>query len=89
MQTTVKRWFTDKGYGFLHNGGDAPDIMVHANELKNCQYLRPGRTVEFECHTNSKGLVAKNVRLVQDQPKAHNQRHSQQYPFQRSGYGRY
>lgn len=89
MQTTVKRWFTDKGYGFLHNGGDAPDIMVHANELKNCQYLRPGRTVEFECHTNSKGLVAKNVRLVQDQPKAPNQRHSQQYPFQRSGYGRY
>lgn len=34
MQTTVKRWITDKGYGFLHNGGDAPDIMVHANELK-------------------------------------------------------
>lgn len=59
MQTTVKRWFTDKGYGFLHNGGDAPDIMVHANELKNCQYLRPGRTVEFECHINSKGLMAK------------------------------
>jgi len=27
MQTTVKRWFTDKGYGFLHNGGDVPDIM--------------------------------------------------------------
>lgn len=89
MLTTVKRWFTDKGYGFLHNGGDAPDIMVHANELKNCEYLRPGRTVEFECHINSKGLVARNVRLVQDSSRTTNQRHTQQYPSQRTAYGRY
>lgn len=89
MQTTVNRWFTDKGYGFLHNGGDAPDIIVHTQELKNCQYLRPGRTVEFECHINSKGLVAKNVRLVQSQQRSTRQPNEHQYSFQRQGYGRY
>jgi len=89
MQTTVKRWFPDKGYGFLHNGGDAPDIIVHAQELKNCQYLRPGRTVELECHINNKGLVAKNVRLVQSQQRSTGQPNEQQYSFQRHGYGRY
>jgi cold shock CspA family protein len=33
MQTTVKKWLPDKGYGFLHNGGDAPDILVHSNVM--------------------------------------------------------
>jgi hypothetical protein len=26
MKTTVKIWLPDKGYEFLHNGGDAPDF---------------------------------------------------------------
>jgi len=74
MQTTVKKWFDKKGFGFLNNGSDqAPDIMVHASELKNCDYLRPGRTVEFEIHVNDKGLIAKNVKLVRDReaPRTH------------------
>ncbi len=65
MRTTVKKWFLDKGFGFLNNGSDlAPDIIVFASELKNCEFLKPGRTVEFECYFNDKGLIAKNVRLV-------------------------
>lgn len=68
MKTTVKKWFNDKGFGFLHNGSEsAPDIMVHSSELKNCTYLKPGRTVEFDCHFNDKGLVAKNVQLVPEE----------------------
>lgn len=68
MKTTVKKWFNDKGFGFLHNGSEsAPDIMVHSSELKNCTYLKPGRTVEFECHFNEKGLIAKNVHLVPEE----------------------
>lgn len=68
MRTTVKKWFSDKGFGFLNNGSEsAPDIMVHSSELKNCTYLKPGRTVEFDCDYNGKGLVAKNVYLISEE----------------------
>lgn len=67
MQTTVKNWFSQKGYGFLNNGSEnAPDIIVYASELRNCTFLKPGRIVEFECHFNERGLVAKNVKLIYD-----------------------
>lgn len=73
MKTTVKNWFPQKGFGFLHNGSEnAPDIIVHASELRNCTFLKPGRTVEFECHFNERGLVAKNVKLVFDDATSFN-----------------
>lgn len=71
MKTTVKKWFADKGFGFLHNGTEsAPDILVHSSELKNCTYLKPGRIVEFDCHFNDKGLLAKNVHLIAEEQTA-------------------
>ena len=63
MQTVVKKWFRDKESGFLDNGG-GQDIMVSKADLVNCQFLKVGATVEFECHTDNRGLVAKNVKLT-------------------------
>ena len=71
MQTSVKKWFRDKDYGFLDNGS-GPDIMVRKADLSNCQFLKVGVTVEFECHADKKGLVAKKVKLSQ-QKKGANQ----------------
>ena len=62
MQTTVKKWFRDKDFGFLNNGG-GPDIVVRKADLVKCQFLKIGATVEFECHTDKQGLVAKKVAL--------------------------
>ncbi len=62
MQTVVKKWFRDKDSGFLDNGG-GPDIMVRKTELVNCQFLKVGATVEFECHIDKQGRIAKNVKL--------------------------
>ena len=62
MQTIVKKWFRDKDSGFLDNGS-GPDIMVRKADLVNCQFLKVGATVEFECHPDKKGLVAKKVKL--------------------------
>lgn len=62
MQTVVKKWFRDKESGFLSNGG-GPDIMVCKADLVNCKFLKVGATVEFECHSDKRGLIAKNVRL--------------------------
>ena len=62
MQTIVKKWFKDKASGFLDNGAGA-DIMVRKADLVNCQFLKVGATVEFECHADKRGLVAKKVKL--------------------------
>ena len=73
MQTQVKKWFRDKDSGFLDNG-NAQDIIVRKADLVNCQFLKVGVTVEFECHTDNKRLVAKNVKLSYQQKsnKHHN-----------------
>ena len=62
LQTIVKKWFRDKDSGFLDNGG-GPDIMVHKVDLIHCQFLKVGATVEFECHPDKQGLIAKKVKL--------------------------
>ena len=64
LQTTVKKWFRDKNSGFLDNGA-GQDIMVNKADLVNCEYLKVGVTVEFECHSDKRGLIAKKVKLLQ------------------------
>jgi len=62
-KTVVKKWFRDKEYGFLENGTGA-DIVVRKEDLVKCQYLKVGVEVEFECHLNKQGLIAKKVSLI-------------------------
>ena len=81
MQTLVKKWLQDKGYGFLENG-KGPDIMVRKAELINCSYLKVGSIVEFECHIDERGLIAKKVSLSRkknDIKKGH--RGARTHPF--------
>ena len=73
MQTIVKKWFRDKDSGFLDNGS-GPDIMVRKADLLNCQFLKVGATVEFECHPDQQGLIAKKVKLSQH--KGANKQHN-------------
>ena len=63
MQTAVKKWFHEKDSGFLDNSG-GPEIMVHKADLVDCQFLKVGVIVEFECHIEKQGLVARKVRLA-------------------------
>jgi len=63
LQTLVKKWFRDKDSGLLENGG-GPDISVRKADLVNCQFLKVGAEVEFECHPGKQGLTAKKVKLL-------------------------
>jgi len=63
LQTVVKKWFRDKDSGFLDNGGGT-DIRVRKADLVNCQFLKVGANVEFECHADNQGLIAKKVKLL-------------------------
>ena len=81
MQTVVKKWFQDKGYGFLENG-TGPDIMVRKNELIKCSFLKVGSIVEFECHSDDRGLIAKKVSLLRKKNKIENgHRGTRKNPF--------
>lgn len=62
MQTVVKKWFRNKGSGFLDNGGGS-DILVRKEDLVGCTFLKVGAIVEFECHLGKQGLIAKKVSL--------------------------
>ena len=62
MQTIVKKWFRDRDSGLLNNGR-GPDIIVRKADLVNCHFLKVGATVEFECHLDKQGLIAKKVKL--------------------------
>jgi cold shock CspA family protein len=81
LQTVVKKWFREKDTGFLDNGS-GPDIIVNKDDLVNCQFLKVGANVEFECHSDNRGLFAKKVKLL-PQKKAggpHNNKRSEK-PF--------
>ncbi len=80
LQTVVKKWFRDKESGFLENGS-GKDIIVYKADLLNCQFLKVGVTVEFECHVDKRGLIAKKVKLVAQQKGGYRNNHQANKPF--------
>ena len=51
--------------------------MVRKADLVNCKFLKVGVTVEFECHPDKQGLIAKKVKLSH-QKKIKNQHNGNQ-----------
>ena len=83
LQAVIKKWFREKEYGFIDNGS-GPDIMVRKADLVNCQYLKIGASVEFECHIDKQGLVAKKVKLTKslnNNPKTNKTRTAKPHYF--------
>lgn len=76
MQTRVKKWFRDRDSGVLDNG-NGPDIIVHKADLINCQFLKVGATVEFECHSGKQNIIAKKVKLAHQKPGTWQQKKQQ------------
>lgn len=62
MQSVVKKWFRDKNSGLLDNGR-GPAILVRKADLVDCHFLKVGATVEFECHPDKQGLIARKVKI--------------------------
>jgi cold shock CspA family protein len=83
LQTVVRKWFRDKASGLLENGS-GPNIIVRKIDLINCQFLKVGATVQFECHLDKQGLIAKKVKLLgqnkSNKPK-NKKRDVKKFPF--------
>ncbi len=65
-QRSVVKWFdAKKGYGFILNPNQGPDIFVHYSQIvtdKRFKTLHTGEIVEYELHDGEKGPHAHNVK---------------------------
>ena len=65
-QGTIKR-ITDKGFGFISDGG-AKDMFFHSSAVEGVSFeqLREGQQVRYEVGEGPKGPRAENVQVVED-----------------------
>ncbi|MGH3493679.1 MAG: cold-shock protein [Sciscionella sp.] len=65
-QGTVKWFNAEKGFGFIEQDGDGPDVFVHytAIDTQGFKTLDDGQRVEFETQQGPKGVQAANVHPV-------------------------
>ena len=71
-QEGVVKWFNkDKGYGFVNLDDETRDIFVHFSEIQveGFKTLVEGSRVSFELVENEKGLVAKDVKVLEVPPQ--------------------
>ena len=62
-RTGIIKFFNHrKGYGFIHSRQILKDVFVHIKDVNDRIYS--GAKVEFEVENNTKGLIARNVELV-------------------------
>jgi len=65
--TGTVKWFSkEKGYGFITRDDNQGDVFVHfsAIQQRGFKTLQQGQRVEFEVEQDTKGLRAKNVRVI-------------------------
>ncbi|HJY61578.1 MAG TPA: cold-shock protein [Streptosporangiaceae bacterium] len=65
-QGTVKRFNTDKGYGFITPDDGSPDVFVHhsAIEADGHRGLEDNQRVEYTVTQGAKGPRAEQVRPI-------------------------
>ena len=67
MESRVKCFNNEKGFGFLENNGKE-DIFVHYSQIVMDGYktLKEGQFVSFNLVETPKGLQAKNVEAIRE-----------------------
>jgi CspA family cold shock protein len=71
MPTGTVKWFSnEKGYGFISQDDDGPDVFVHFSSINAQGYrsLEEAQQVEFDITEGPKGPQAANVTIVGGAP---------------------
>ena len=65
-QGTIKRFFLNKGFGFITQDGSSEDVFFHYSQIKDNKStaVRDGQKVSFTIVRSDKGLQATNVELL-------------------------
>jgi CspA family cold shock protein len=63
---TVKFFNAEKGFGFIVQDGNGPDVFVHFSAIQSEGYrsLNEGDRVEFSVEQGQKGPQASGVRVI-------------------------
>lgn len=63
---TVKRFYDEKGFGFITQEGVETDIFVHHTsiQMEGFRTLKPGQSVRFQTKQGSKGITAVDVEVI-------------------------
>ncbi|MET1154925.1 cold shock domain-containing protein [Arthrobacter sp.] len=65
MATGTVKWFNaEKGFGFISQDDDGPDVFAHFSAISSGGYrsLEENQRVEFDVVQGPKGLQAENIR---------------------------
>jgi CspA family cold shock protein len=71
-RSTVKWFDAKKGYGFIQHPDDGSDVFVHYSQIsteRRFRTLRTGESVQFELADGPKGLHARNVLSLEEEPE--------------------
>ncbi|MDG6223101.1 MAG: cold shock domain-containing protein [Candidatus Bathyarchaeota archaeon] len=61
---TVKKWISDRGYGFIETKKLNDRVFVHRSDLVGAAYLQEGEKVQFEIEETKQGPKATNVKPI-------------------------
>lgn len=63
MKGKVKKFLSDKGYGFINAENEKGDIFFHYSEIQGDGYktVCEGQDVEFSLNYNERGKYAKGI----------------------------
>lgn len=69
MKGRIKRFFSDKGYGFI-TGEDGVDYFFHISQVKDVVELKNWMIVEFDVADGKRGKNAVNIRVIEQNNSA-------------------
>lgn len=61
---TVKKWISDRGYGFIETKKRNDRVFVHHGDLIGAAFLHEGEKVQFEIEKTKQGPKAINVKPI-------------------------
>ncbi len=64
---TVKKWISDRGFGFIRTSDGSPDIFLHAGDLKKSGIMtdpKEGSKITYDTYEGDRGLRAKNIVMI-------------------------
>jgi CspA family cold shock protein len=65
LKGTVKKWLSNRGYGFIDAEEGDEDVFIHHSEIQGTYDLKEGQEVEFEIESTDKGPRAVGLKVIE------------------------
>lgn len=65
---TIKKWFEDKGYGYIQQDNGDEDVKFYSS-LLNGVNVQVGQKVDYDIERGKKGLRARSLKILKENPE--------------------